>query len=123
MTKILNYPCPDCGAQLVLKSSKFGNFYGCEKYGETSCGGAVGCHKGTEFALGVPADKETRALRIAAHEAFDQLWKDVKMTRKEAYRWLEGVMQLTPEEAHIGMFNAEQCRQLIEKVSILTKEK
>ena len=120
MSKLI---CPDCGADLVLKPSKFGHFYGCERYSATGCSGAVGCHSGTTKELGVPADKETRKLRIAAHEAFDKIWKENKMTRRDSYRWLEKEMGLDSEHAHIGMFTAEQCRQLIEKVSILTKEK
>lgn len=119
--KVLEYPCPDCGAKLVLKNSKHGKFYGCEKWAETKCTGAIGCHPGTDRSLGIPANKETRDLRIQAHEVFDELWRNSSMTRRESYRWMEKELNLKPEEAHIGRFNAEQCRQLIERVSILTK--
>lgn len=119
--KTLEYPCPDCGAKLVLKNSKYGKFYGCERWGKTGCSGAIGCHPGTDKPLGIPADKETRELRISTHKLFDQLWESGKMSRRESYNWMAEQMGMMRIDAHIGRFSAEQCRQLIGKVSILTK--
>lgn len=38
------------------------------------------------------------------------------MTRREAYRWVRAVMQLSKAEAHIGLFTSAQCNQLITAV-------
>ena len=35
------------------------------------------------------------------------------MSRSSAYRWMQKVMGMSPEEAHIGRFNREQCRTLV----------
>lgn len=37
------------------------------------CGAYVGCHPGTERALGDPANKELRTARVNAHSVFDVL--------------------------------------------------
>ena len=52
-------------------------------------------------------------MRVAAHEAFDVLWKGGSMSRYQAYGWLANKMGLTTDEAHIGRFTAGMCRRLI----------
>jgi len=97
----------------VLKDSRYGPFWGCETWATTRCCGAVGAHPdGTP--LGVPAGQKTKQLRIQAHQAFDQLWKDQGMSRKQAYRWMQKKMGLSKDQAHIGNFDDKQCRELIE---------
>jgi len=67
--------------------------------------------------LGIPANKETKQWRIKAHDAFDQLWKVKKvMSRKRCYAWMQEVMDMTPDEAHIGRFDIPQCQKLIDLV-------
>lgn len=110
---VLSVPCPECGARMVWKSSKFGGFFGCEAWRETKCSGAIGCHPGTNVPLGIPAPKEVRELRIKAHDAFDKLWRGGKMSRSDAYRWLRDSLSISAEEAHIGQFDAEKCKLLI----------
>lgn len=56
-----------------------------------------------------------RAERHKAHRAFDALWISGLMSRSEAYQWMAKVMVLKKREAHIGKFNATQCRQLIKE--------
>lgn len=109
--------CPECGADMVLRDGKFGKFYGCERYPE--CTGAHGAHQKTMKPLGVPADSNTRKLRVRAHKALDKFWK--KLPEKErgdkrrwAYRWLAQQMGMTEKECHIGRFTAEQCLKVIE---------
>lgn len=107
--------CPECGARMVLKPSRYGQFYGCVRWRETGCPGSHGCHpNGTP--LGVPADRKTKDARIEAHAAFDTLWKEGGMRRKEAYRWMQQALDLDDDEAHIGNFTAEQCALLIQMV-------
>lgn len=104
--------CPECGAPMRLKPSRFGLFYGCSKWAETRCPGGHGAHRdGTP--LGVPADRKTKEARQAAHHVFDQLWKSSRMSRSAAYRWMQGAMGMTSDEAHIGRFSREECRSLV----------
>jgi ssDNA-binding Zn-finger/Zn-ribbon topoisomerase 1 len=114
--------CPECGAPMVLRTTTkhyYGNgqprkFYGCTRYPE--CGGAHGAHPNGE-PIGIPADAETKRARMAAHDAFDRLWKGElggTMTRKQAYRELQRVMGMTEEQAHIGRMDKQQCARLVE---------
>ena len=64
----------------------------------------------------VPGDKATKIARIRAHAAFDTVWKGRKMTRKDAYKWMQQVLRLKYEEAHIAMFDSTTCERLIEAV-------
>jgi hypothetical protein len=50
---------------------------------------------------------------MKAHKAFDRLWKKMGMNRGDAYRWLQTIMDLTADEAHIGRFTEEQCVVLL----------
>jgi hypothetical protein len=50
---------------------------------------------------------------MAAHDAFDPLWKEGRMKRKEAYKWLSERMGLHVNDTHIGMFDADQCRRVV----------
>jgi len=96
-----------------LRSSRFGLFYGCSRY--PRCRATHGAHPNGE-PLGIPADEATKALRIAAHEVFDRLWKKGPMTRIKAYSWMQEVLGLSREEAHIGRFNGDTCKRLIQAV-------
>lgn len=108
---ILPEPCPTCGARVILRASRYGGFWACE---ERSCDTLVGAHKGSRAPLGTPADKETRQARIEAHAAFDLLWRDRWMSRREAYAWLRGAMALSHEDAHIGRMSFEQCAEVVD---------
>lgn len=108
--------CPDCGAKMQLRDSRFGLFYGCSRWPDCDC--THGAHKATGVPLGAPANKATRQMRIEAHDAFDQLWQGgpINMKRKEAYAWLQRVMGMNQEQAHIGLFTVEQCTKVIDQV-------
>lgn len=103
--------CGECGAPMILRESRHGKFYGCSRYPE--CRGTHGAHQEDGRPLGIPADKETKAARIKAHEAFDELWKGRQMTRTAAYQWMGEAMGLEPANRHIGRFTKEQCAQLV----------
>lgn len=92
------------------------NFYQCP-----NCGAYVGCHKGTTQALGTACGPSTRQARSAAHHAFDQLWrgKQAKYTRTQAYQALGVFMELSEAKCHIGMFDSDQCKQVISFVEKL----
>lgn len=77
------------------------------------CDAWVGCRRGTDKPLGLPANAEVRAARRLAHKHFDQLWKSGEMTRTEAYKWLSQVMGLRYEQSHIARFDLDQCRRVV----------
>lgn len=113
--------CPDCGAEMVLRDSKYGLFYGCSTY--PKCKASHGAHPDGR-PLGTPATAEVKQARIRAHAAFDRLWKEQprRMKRTEAYRWMQERLGLSSDEAHIGKFDKEQCAKLIEAVEKYLKE-
>lgn len=78
------------------------------------CQAWVGCHDGTEKPLGRLANAELRQAKIQAHAAFDPLWQRGGMSRREAYGLLSAKMGIPREDTHIGMFDLEQCRKVIE---------
>jgi hypothetical protein len=78
------------------------------------CGAWVGCHPGTKRPLGRLADADLRKAKMAAHAAFDPLWRSGEMRRKAAYAWLAKQLGITGKEAHIGMFDLATCRRVVE---------
>ena len=116
--------CPECGADMVLRTTTkytYQNgsprkFYGCSRF--PACTAAHGAHPDGK-PLGVPANKETKEARIAAHAAFDAIWKARGLARKGGYKLLQQLMEMTPEQAHIGNFTKDQCELLIERIKAL----
>lgn len=82
----------------------------------------VGCHPGTENALGRLANAELRQAKMDAHAAFDPLWTrkmakegcSKSHARKAGYRWLAGELGIPPKACHIGHMDVEQCRRVVE---------
>lgn len=110
--------CPFCGRVMTLtlthKFTRPGQpprkYYGCSGFPE--CRATCGAHPdGTPSSS--PADPETKQARIAAHDAFDRLWKHGRMSRPAAYRHMQKIMGMTKDEAHIGFFSKEQCEALV----------
>jgi ssDNA-binding Zn-finger/Zn-ribbon topoisomerase 1 len=108
--------CPECDGLLVLRESRYGPFYGCTRY--PSCTAAHGAHKATGEPLGIPANKETKRLRMRAHDLFDEFWKGGRMSRGRAYQWLQAYMEMTEGQAHIGRFTKEECLKLIQALEL-----
>ena len=79
------------------------------------CDAWVGTHKNspTHAPLGRLANAELRRAKMAAHAAFDPWWKSGRMTRREAYKKLAELMGIDPKDAHIGMFDVEQCKTVV----------
>ena len=112
--------CPECGGDMKLRNSKYGLFYGCVNW-TSGCKGSHGAHADGR-PLGRPANSETKLARIQAHRFFDLLWRP-QMKRSEAYQWMQQAMRLPENEAHIGQFTTEQCKQLVDLVKgFLTKD-
>ena len=84
------------------------NFWLCD-----NCGAYVGCHAGTQKALGRLANAELRYWKRKVHNLFDPLWKSGTKKRSEAYKWLADQLAIPVEECHIGMFDVEKCKQAV----------
>lgn len=110
-------PCPEPGCEGTLRRrpTRFGLFYGCDRWRHTRCRGGIGCHP-NGAPLGVPAPGDVKAMRIRAHDAFDPLWKGAgaPMRRGQAYAWLAN--QLGASEIHIAQLDAVGCARVIEAV-------
>ena len=113
--------CHYCGNPAILTDSRvlYGKSYGmiwlCR-----GCDAWVGTHENSRKCKpkGTLANKELRWWRRQAHEAFDDLWKSPRgITRMEAYCFLQEVMGLTFNNAHIAKFDIDQCKKLIKILS------
>ena len=82
----------------------------------TACGDYVGCHEGTTKALGTLADKRLREKRIQVHKAFDQIWKNLSMSIKQAYIHLAEMLDIPLVKCHIGLFDLDLCQRVLEVV-------
>ena len=86
------------------------HFWYCEP-----CAAWVGCHKNSDAKpLGRLANSSLRMAKSAAHRAFDTLWKNGTMSRKEAYLWLSCKLGIKFSECHIGMFDEELCEKVVD---------
>ncbi len=61
-------------------------------------------------------DGDTHTARREAHDAFDNLWRDGRMSRGEAYRLLQGALGLTAEDCHMARMPLEQARRVPQAV-------
>lgn len=115
----MNAPnCPYCGCPATLVPSRElyptrpdlqGRLYWrCDR-----CDAHVGCHKGGCEPMGPLADRKLRQARIAAHQAFDHLWKSGGISRSQAYGNLSVLLKIPPEACHIGQFDLERCREVL----------
>lgn len=107
--------CPYCGSvtafvdSSVIYGKSYGMIYLCKP-----CDAYVGVHKGSTIALGRLANYELREAKKRAHLSFDPLWKNgMFKSRRAAYSWLAKEMNLSEHMTHIGMFNVEQCNQVV----------
>ena len=78
------------------------------------CCARVGCHQGTTKPLGRLANSKLRYWKRQAHSAFDPLWRSGDKKRNQAYRWLAREMKIDRDLCHIGLFNIEECKKVIE---------
>ena len=110
--------CMECGAKASLVSGKEvyphrPDLYS-KKFWRCGCGAYVGCHGGGTQPLGYPAGPATRKARLAAHAAFDPLWKRGQMKRGQAYRWLGEQLGQRPGETHISWMDAATATRVVE---------
>lgn len=108
--------CPYCKHPVFVVDSHvvYGTSYGLvHKCSNELCDAYVGCHKNSDIPLGRMANKQLRKWKILAHNAFDPLWKTGRMTRREAYTYMQKIMKMDRKEAHIGKFDVMECRKLV----------
>lgn len=89
-------------------------FYRC-----VPCNAYVGVHEGTDQPLGRLANPQLRRAKVAAHSAFDPLWKPTiatkpVMRRGAAYEWLARELGIRAADCHIGMFDVATCLRVVE---------
>lgn len=115
--------CPYCNRLSKYVNSKvvygkdFGMMYRC-----APCDAHVGVHKGTDKALGRLANNELRVWKNQTHRFFDNLWQRAKIeqdrehkeARQAAYQWLADELGLSIEFCHIGMFDIDTCKKVID---------
>lgn len=107
--------CGYCGEQAKYTTTKefFGRDYGYNLYVCHQCDARVGTHKGTTAPKGTLANERLRKMRQKCHILIDPYWRKGKYTRKEVYERLSKAMDIPKEKTHIGMFDEQQCSQLI----------
>lgn len=119
--------CPYCGRPPVLVSShvKYGDDFGLI-YLCHPCDAWVGVHKGTHLSLGRLANADLREAKKLAHLYFDkiaktglinQIWPKIipnTSNRSKAYLWLSEQMNIPVEFCHIGMFDIDECYQVVD---------
>ena len=128
--------CTVCGGMPRLASAMRGSVEDrrAEPVWRCRCGAEVGCHPGTLVALGRPADRDTRMLRIRAHFALDALVavaveaaaasrngrrdrererSDVQEARCHLYALLARELGLEPARAHVGSLGREGCGEAV----------
>lgn len=121
--------CPYCSneSQLVDSAVVYGRSYG-PIYLCQPCDAYVGVHKGTTKPLGRLANKELRGWKQRAHAAFDPLWQHKLAKRRRergpeykkhwarnsGYAWLAKQLGIERNDCHIGMFDVETCKRVVE---------
>lgn len=83
------------------------------------CKAYVGCHKNSQDhkPLGSLANAELRYWKRKAHASFDPIWQNGEIKRREAYKLLAQKMEIKFKDCHIGMFDIEQCREVVKIAS------
>lgn len=106
--------CPECSADMILRNSKYGKFYGCSTF--PVCQATHGAHPNGK-PLGVPGNTELKLLRMKAHAQLESLFgKWETLTRKaknKMYVWLKE----NTESGHVGMMGKEEVTKLLETIS------
>lgn len=114
--------CRYCEGTVIYTSNS--HIYNGREYGDwpyvyvcTSCRASVGVHPNTETPLGTLANVELKTARRMAKAAFLRRTKELQLSRKKSYKYLQETMGMAKDQAHFGMFEVEDC---IKALNILT---
>lgn len=88
---------------------KYPYSYWCEK-----CGSYVGIHPGSDLPLGTLADHNLREWRKRSKKAFIDYYQSKHWKRETAYQWLQQKLCLLPDDCHFGLFEIEDCINVLE---------
>jgi len=66
------------------------------------------------------ASAEVHEARIAAHAAFDPLWKSGKRSRTQAYGQLAEAMDMKPKDCHMATMSLEDLQRVPDAVKNIT---
>jgi len=98
---------------LLYGGKSFGNgkAYICDRF--PVCRGSVGVHPNGKPLGNIP-DEQTKAMRRKLHAIVDPLWQNTsyhsrKKARGKVYGYLQRILKLSPQECHIGNFDADMC--------------
>lgn len=69
--------------------------------------------KWARAALAAPPGSDLAKARIAAHDAFDPLWKSGKFQRGIAYEWLASELGIPVAQCHMILFDVPQCQRVV----------
>lgn len=64
--------------------------------------------------LAAPPGSELAKARIAAHAAFDPLWKSGHFDRGVAYEWLASELGLPVAQTHMVLFDVATCQRVVD---------
>jgi zinc-finger-containing domain len=64
-------------------------------------------------ALKAAPGSELARARVAAHAAFDPLWKSGTMSRRSAYDWLAIQLHLPVSACHMVLFDVAMCQRVV----------
>ena len=113
--------CPYCGAKAELRPANaiYGrndrsngkHLYVCRNY--PKCDAYVAAHHASKKPMGSLANGDLRHLRKVAHIELNKFQHRSGMTKWAAYVWLAAKLGLSSEEAHIGKFSEDLCKQTI----------
>jgi len=115
--EVKGWKCAEPGCEGILElrwSHKLGRwFYGCTRWPD--CNGILPANEDGS-PRGRPRTRELQGWRNRAHNAFDPIWQEGYCKRPTAYAWLQEVMEMSSDEAHMFEMNIEQCQRVIERV-------
>ena len=140
--------CPYCNGTATLTTGAVMIPHAPARAGErlwacVPCDAYVRCHRDSDRPLGLPARSELRMARRHVHERhLDPLWRDAHLgeryanrrldatavrnigrrARDRVYAWLAEQMDVSEEEAHVGMFDLEDCARAGELLASTTYE-
>lgn len=111
--------CPYCGKHAQLKNGQdvypgrefelsHMNYWVCQP-----CDARIVCRPRSTIPVGRLANAELRAAKVAAHKAFDPLWRSGVLSKTDAYNWLAFKMRLPVEKCQFGFFTVEQCMAVV----------
>ncbi len=115
---MLEVLCDYCGLRARLVTGKEvyphrADLWSKKIYQCKPCGAHVGTHEDSGLPLGRLSNAKLRNAKMAAHAAFDPLWKKKRIKREDAYKWLADQLGITADECHIGSFDEDLCARVI----------